>query len=227
MRYDPSIQDEGHISSVRLLFDGFLFDSGERSLRRNGETIHLTPKAFQLLEILLRERPQAVSRADLVRELWPATFVADGSLANLASELRAALGDPPSDARLLRTVHRFGYAFCGTAKEEQSISRCRLLGPERDFPLLEGENLIGRGGECGIRIASSTVSRVHARLSIDGNQATIEDLESKNGTFVRGARLEAPAHLSPGDEIRVGSVRLVWQGARPESATDSYHAASD
>lgn len=212
---------------MRLLFDAFVFDSGERSFRRAGEPVHLTPKAFQLLEILLRERPQAVSRADLVRELWPATFVADGSLANLASELRSALGDPPGEAHLLRTVHRFGYAFCGTAKEEQAISRCRLLGPEKDFPLLEGENLIGRGSECGVRIASSTVSRVHARLSVDGNQATIEDLESKNGTYLGGNRLEAPARLSPGDEIRVGSVRLVWQGARPESATDTYHAASD
>ena len=212
---------------MRLLFDGFVFDSGEHSLRRAGEDVHLTPKAFQLLEILLRERPQAVSRADLVRELWPATFVADGSLANLASELRSALCDPPGEAHLLRTVHRFGYAFCGTAKEEQAISRCRLLGPERDFPLLEGENLIGRGSECGVRIASSTVSRVHARLNIDGNQATIEDLESKNGTYLAGQRLDAPARLSPGDEIRVGSVRLVWQGSRPESATDTYHAAGD
>lgn len=212
---------------MRLIFESFAFDTGERSLRHAGEPVHLTPKAFQLLEVLLRERPQAVSRADLVRELWPATFVADGSLANLASELRAALLDPPGEARLLRTVHRFGYAFVGAVREDQPISRCRLLGPERDFALLEGENLIGRGSECGIRIASSTVSRVHARLMVDGPRATIEDLESKNGTFVRGEKLEAPASLAPGDEIRVGSVRLVWQGSRPESATDSYQAAGD
>ena len=212
---------------MRLIFDSFVFDSGERSLRHAGQPVHLTPKAFQLLEILLRERPQAVSRADLVRELWPATYVADGSLANLASELRAALSDPPGEARLLRTVHRFGYAFSGTVKQEQALSRCRLLGPERDFPLFEGENLIGRGSECGIRIASSTVSRVHARLSVDGASATIEDLESKNGTYLRGNKLDAPGQLSPGDEIRVGSVRLVWQASRPESATDTYHAAGD
>ena len=68
---------------------------------------------------------------------------------------------------------------------------------------------------------------MHARLTVDGAQGTIEDLESKNGTFVAGARLEGPARLSAGDEIRVGSVRLVWQGSRPESATDSYHAAGD
>jgi pSer/pThr/pTyr-binding forkhead associated (FHA) protein len=78
-----------------------------------------------------------------------------------------------------------------------------------------------------VRIVSSTVSRVHARLLVDGTQATIEDMESKNGTYVGGTRLQAPARLSPGDEIRIGSVRLVWQGARPESATDSYHAAGD
>jgi pSer/pThr/pTyr-binding forkhead associated (FHA) protein len=74
---------------------------------------------------------------------------------------------------------------------------------------------------------SSTVSRVHARLSVVGTHGTIEDLESKNGTFVRGTRVEGRASLNPGDEIRVGSVRLVWQGSRPETATDSYQAAGD
>ena len=212
---------------MRLLFDNYVFDSGERSLRCSSEPVHLTPKAFQLLEILLRQRPQAVSRTDLVRELWPATYVADGSLANLASELRSALNDPPGEARLLRTIHRFGYAFCGAVKEEQAMSLCRLLGPDRDYALLEGENLIGRGSECGIRVVSSTVSRVHARLNVDGTQATIEDMESKNGTYVRGERLRALAHLAPGDEIRVGSIRLVWQGVRAETATDSFHTARD
>ncbi len=212
---------------MRTLFDSYVFDSGQRSLVRGDEPVHLTPKAFQLPEILLRERPQAVSRPDLVRELWPATFVADGSLANLASELRTALSDPPGEAKLLRTVHRFGYAFCGPARDEQAASRCRLLGPDRDFPLLEGENLIGRGTECGVRVASSTVSRVHARLRVHGSQGTLEDMESKNGTYVGGTRLSEPMPLSPGDEIRVGSVRLVWQGTRNESATDTYHAAGD
>ncbi len=212
---------------MRTLFDAYVFDSGQRSLVRGDEPVHLTPKAFQLLEILLRERPQAVSRADLVRELWPATFVADGSLANLASELRTALADPPGEAKLLRTVHRFGYAFCGSARDEQSQSRCRLLGPDRDFALLEGENLIGRGNECGVRVASSTVSRVHARLRVQGTNGTIEDMESKNGTYVGGARLSEPRRLVPGDEIRVGSVRLVWQGTRHESATDTSPAAGD
>jgi DNA-binding winged helix-turn-helix (wHTH) protein len=114
---------------VRTLFDTYVFDSGQRSLVRGDEPVHLTPKAFQLLEILLRERPQAVSRADLVRELWPATFVADGSLANLASELRTALADPPGEAKLLRTVHRFGYAFCGTARDEQASAAAGCWGP--------------------------------------------------------------------------------------------------
>jgi pSer/pThr/pTyr-binding forkhead associated (FHA) protein len=78
-----------------------------------------------------------------------------------------------------------------------------------------------------VRVASSTVSRVHARLRVQGSQGTLEDMESKNGTYVGGTRLSEPTRLSPGDEIRVGSVRLVWQGTRNESATDTYHAAGD
>ena len=111
LRYDPPAGAEAPHRANPLRY--LRFRLRQRSLVRGDEPVHLTPKAFQLLEILLRERPQAVSRADLVRELWPATFVADGSLANLASELRTALSDPPGEAKLLRTVHRFGYAFCG------------------------------------------------------------------------------------------------------------------
>ena len=59
-----------------------------------------------------------------------------------------------------------------------------------------------------IRLDSPKVSRNHARIVVNGNEVVIEDLSSKNGTFVRGSRIEAPTTLAPGDEIQVGPVRL-------------------
>ena len=122
-----------------------------------------------------------------------------------------------------------GAAFCGSCGAPLGDARAPLelvLAGGARIPLVE-DLTIGRGPSATLRLDDPSVSRVHARLNVDGASATIEDLESKNGTYLRGNKLDAPAHLSPGDEIRVGSVRLVWQGSRPESATDTYHAAGD
>ena len=82
-----------------------------RELLRDGHSVPLSPKAFDLLSILVADRPKAISKSDLQERLWPATFVVEKNLANLVSEIRDALGDDPSNPRFIRTVHRFGYAF--------------------------------------------------------------------------------------------------------------------
>ena len=71
----------------------------------------LSPKAFDLLNILVSERPKAMSKNDLQERLWPATFVVEKNLANLVSEIRDAIGDDPGNPRFIRTIRRFGYAF--------------------------------------------------------------------------------------------------------------------
>ena len=60
----------------------------------------LSPKAFDLLSILVADRPKAISKSDLQERLWPATFVVEKNLANLVGEIRDALGDDPSDAAI-------------------------------------------------------------------------------------------------------------------------------
>ena len=105
-------------------FGDFVFDEDTRELRRGGEVVGLSPKAFELLRHLLSQRPRAVSKEDLHALVWPDTNVTEASLASAASDLRAALGDRRGRPQFIRTVHGFGYSFCGQAEEvKEQIAR--------------------------------------------------------------------------------------------------------
>ena len=90
-----------------------MLDSGTRELTRRGRAVPLSPKVFELLELLLERRPEAVAKDAIHDRLWPKSFVSESSLARLAAEARAALADDARKPRYLRTVFGFGYAFCG------------------------------------------------------------------------------------------------------------------
>jgi DNA-binding winged helix-turn-helix (wHTH) protein len=215
---------------MRLRFGDCLLDSGTREVFRGGEAISLSPKAFQLLELLVHHRPNALSKQDLHQGLWPDTFVVDGNLANLVSELRTALGDDRRQPRIIRTVQRFGYAFQAEAEglptprvREAGGVAYRLVWGDREIGLVEGENLIGRDQEAVVWLDDVSVSRHHARIVIDGSGASLEDLGSKNGTYVRGKKIRARVPLRDGDAVRLGSVALVFRrfeaGASTETAS--------
>lgn len=213
---------------MRLAFGECFFDSEVRVLVRAGQPVHLGPKAFRFLELLLEQRPRVLSKDEIVATLWPETFVTDGSLANLVTEVRAALGDTANRPRFVRTVHRVGYAFCGEASEagpaavEVRVSApYRLVSREREFTLCDGETIVGRAAECAVRLESSTVSRHHARLSIASGQAVLEDLDSKNGTFVGARRIDQPTVLANDDLLRFGSAALTFRVTGPLTSTDS------
>jgi DNA-binding winged helix-turn-helix (wHTH) protein len=203
---------------MRVRFGECVLDSETRELLVGGETVHLTPKAFELLAILVENRPRALSKTEIHEKLWPETFVSDGTLTSLLAEVRSAIGDD-DEKRFVRTVHRFGYAFSGSAETEgagpRGISRetfaCRLYWRSREFALEEGENVLGRDPRASIFLDDPSVSRRHARIVISGEGALIEDLQSKNGTVVHGARIEAPSRIADGDKIRLGSVPLKFR----------------
>jgi len=208
---------------VRVRFGEFVFDGAARELARQGLWIELSPKAFQLLEALLAERPRALSRAELNDRLWPGTAMGYTSLAGVVAELRKALDDGRSEPRFLRTIHRFGYAFCGEAAEEPLGPRasfaCSLSWEGREIGLAEGENVIGRDEECSVRIDAPRVSRRHACIRARGHDASIEDLGSKNGTFLRGRKLTGVANLEDGDEIGIGGARFIFRAAYGPGST--------
>jgi DNA-binding winged helix-turn-helix (wHTH) protein len=203
---------------LRVRFGEFVFDGEARELSRKGHRLDISPKAFTLLEALLSSRPRALTRAELNDQLWPGTAMGYTSLAAVATELRKALGDDVREPLFLRTVHGFGYAFCGEAREEpasasRAVFPCALVWEGRQIGLTEGENVIGRDEGCTVRIDSARVSRRHARILVRGRAARLEDLGSKNGTFLGGQRLDGSADLAEGDEISIGGARFIFRAA--------------
>jgi DNA-binding winged helix-turn-helix (wHTH) protein len=217
---------------VRIQFGPFTLDLETRQLTRAGHGIHLEPKAFELLSVLVLERPKAVSKADLQERLWPGTFVAEANLSNLVAEIRAALNDSARAPRFVRTAHRFGYAFCGdavslTGARDAAPTRlwCRLETNGRRFPLASGDHVIGRDADVEIRFDTSTVSRRHAHVVVTADAAVLEDCGSKNGTFRGNEQVTSPVALADGDTIRIGSVRLTFHVSSPFGPTETHEEA--
>ena len=197
---------------MRLRFGDCVFDSDTREVLREGKPVPMPPKVFQLLELLIVERPKALSKEQIHERLWPDTFVSDANLANLAADLRAALGDDAKKPRIIRTVQRFGYAFQAEAAPAElggrPASAFRLIWGEREISLSEGPNVLGRDRAAVAWLDAYSVSRQHARITVSGDDAVLEDLGSKNGTFLHGKAVERPQPVCDGDEIRIGTVTL-------------------
>jgi len=212
-----------------VAFGSFVLDLDTRELHNGGKAVALSPKAYQLLEVLVVNRPKALSKSALQEALWPGTFVVEKNLVNLIGEIRAALGDDATHPKFVRTVHRFGYAFRDLssepgAKRQQSRRkdvRFRLVWAGGRVGLTDGEYVLGRDPELELFLDSRDISRRHARIRIIGEEATIEDLESKNGTFVAERRLESVTRLADGDSIRIGSVQLTFTAIRSRGSTET------
>jgi len=203
---------------VPVRFGDFVFDEDTRELLRGGEVVPLPPKAFELLRHLLRRRPAAVSKQELHTLIWPDTNVTDASLATAASDLRAALNDRRRRAQYIRTVHGYGYSFCGAVEEVAGApvepvlgSVYRLIWRRREIELSRGENLLGRDRRSIAWFDSPTVSRRHARILVTGEEAVLEDLGSRNGTWIGGKKITGPVRLSDLDEVKLGSVVMVFR----------------
>lgn len=202
---------------MRTRFGPFTLDSETRQLFRDAEEVHVSPKAFELLSVLLARRPAVVSKQELFKRIWPDTFVSDANLNVLVGEVRRAIRDESRSPRFIRTAHGVGYAFCGEATDLDPAGSARpsratrfwLEAKDRIYPLDAGEHSIGRDPRSAIWLNDSSVSRHHARIQIaDGATAVLDDLGSTNGTFVGRHRIDAPTPLGDGDRIKIGSVEL-------------------
>lgn len=205
-------------------FDVYVFDRDRRRVTAGGAEVHLTPKAFDLLGLLIEEAPRVVTKATLHQRLWPDTFVSDATLVGLVKELRRMLPARESDAVTIRTSHGVGYAFDGrlhaAVASTQQVTRW-IVADGRHVPLQRGVTLIGRDPSAGVFLDLPGVSRRHARIVVDDVGAAIEDLGSKNGTTVRGMRLDTSTALMDGDQIGVGTTVLVYRESTVGMSTES------
>jgi len=215
---------------MALQFGDVTFDPERRRVCRRGRERHLSPKAFELLKLLIERRPQAVAKADIHERLWPGTFVSDTNLPTLVAEIRDVLGEDAHRQRYIRTLHGFGYAFEGQAHPRTDPAgdeepRGWLINESRQIGLRQGETVIGREG-AHVVLSSSTVSRNHARIVVDDTAATVEDLGSKNGTYVNDERVASATALQDGDRLRVGALVFTFHRARSSSTTKTQASTS-
>jgi DNA-binding winged helix-turn-helix (wHTH) protein len=211
---------------VRLQFDDLTFDSDTRQLWTGKGEVRLSPKAFDLLALLIGNRPRAVSKAEIRDHLWPGTYVSESSLPSLVSEIRDVIADHRRKPGLIRTVHGFGYAFQSEREPvppspHDDSRQGWLIGATAEVALIPGENIVGREGDGVILVKSSTVSRRHARIMLDATGGMIEDLGSKNGTYVNDRRVDAATRITDGDQIRIGSLLFTFRLSQSSTTTET------
>ena len=233
---------------MKVRFGSFMFDSGPRELvrlepapptpRRAPGTpdpaprpIHLSPKAFDVLEILLARRPNVVSKDVLLLEVWPGKVVEEANLAIVVGEVRKALGDDSKSPAIILTVARRGYRFAAEAWDldepsspkggrtpDAGFVRWWLSWNDKTLPLREGENIVGRHPSSGVWIDGTSVSRIHAGILARSGRVVVEDRGSRNGTFVDGKRISGPHVLVDGTTVTFGSENTVFRQWSDEAA---------
>ena len=182
---------------MRYAFGRCRLDTSSRDLVRDGESVHLSPKAFELLRLLIDARPSVLTKAQLMARLWPDAFVVEANLPVLVGEVRSALGDAAAASSSIKTHHGVGYSFVSDVRETRSNG---------DLAPLDGPVAVLRLGSRSIVLGTGTNSMGARHAGVEGASARVEDLQSKNGTAVQGTRVLAPTPLVDGDEVRFGSV---------------------
>ncbi len=205
---------------MRLRFGDVTFDPEARLLLRGPDPVHLAPKAFDLLALLVKQRPRALPREELIDAIWPDVVVTEANLTSLVNDVRSAIGDDAKRPAFVKTHHAFGYSFAADVVVEKAGAGAARAGSGywlvwglNVLPLSEGENVLGRDPAVEAWIGHESVSRQHARVTIREGVAVLEDLGSKNGTHDARGRIEGAVPLKDGDRFRIGSVDLVFRAA--------------
>jgi DNA-binding winged helix-turn-helix (wHTH) protein/TolB-like protein len=132
------------------VFGLFCLNPSERTLLRDGEAISLTPKAFEILTVLVRNSGHLVGKDKLMQEVWPDAFVEEANITQHVSMLRKALGEAADEHRYIETVPREGYRFTASVKrrnvgtaaqwEQASIVPIGLVLERQDAPIKPDED---------------------------------------------------------------------------------------
>jgi DNA-binding winged helix-turn-helix (wHTH) protein len=209
-------------------FGPFLYDPVSRGLSREGVEIPLTHKSRELLLLFLHDPGRMLTHQEITERVWPDVAITDDAVRFQVVELRKAFG--AEGKAFIRTVRREGYRWETPVRGEahrpvtpsatdvnggRQKPRYRLILESREVQLLEGENAIGRDPDGVLWIDHSSVSRRHARIVVSGDETTIEDLGSKNGTLLCGKRIERPTSIKDGDEVRIGPETMVFRELSP------------
>jgi len=198
-------------------------------ISRNGREVRLRPRAMDVLTALALASGKLVSKRDLIDDVWRTEFVGEHALTQVIAELRAALGDDARNPTFIENIPRRGYRLVAdvmpvatsSVSSNGATMPFKLVTDDGGRPLMQGSTVIGRTDDADICIDKTEVSRCHAMITVQGTTAIIEDLGSKNGTFVNGHQVAGPTPLTNGDEIWIGRsvarMRFVIEGEPTET----------
>ncbi len=201
-------------------------------ISRGREVVRVPPRVMQVLLCLADGGGQVVTKRQLIDTVWDEVCVTEGALTRCVAILRRILADDAGHPRYVENVPRRGYRLVMPTRPSSDVrgaasrqppSPCWLRLGQRRFDLCDGENVIGRATDAAVHIDHKNVSRHHARIRVAGARATVEDLRSRNGTFLGGRRLDTAGDLHDGDQVTVGSVTLVFRVLNPQGSTEAAH----
>ena len=220
-----------------LRFADYELDLAAYSLRQAGHAVKLEKIPMELLILLVQRAGALVARSDIQAALWGGeVFVDHGAAINTAiRKIRQALGDDAETPRFVETVVGKGYRFVASVQRvpssprqsdtsRGSFPRYSIARGKQEFILKAAETVLGRDPEAGICIDHPSVSRRHASVSIGAGGAVLEDLSSRNGTFVNGRRIDGPVQIDHGAVIGLGALTLTFAVLRAPASTQSISA---
>ena len=217
-------------------FGPFHLDATERALLCYGQTVALTPKAFDLLLTLVENRGHLLSKETLITQVWPDTFIEENNLAVHISILRKILGEGSNGAEYIKTVPKRGYSFVAEvhegAPEEKAVTKLRTIAvlPFSVISHDPGDHYLGLGMTDAIITRLSQIVQIAVRPTSSVLKYASRDVDPVEA----GGELEVDAVLSgrvtkAGDQIRV-TVQLVavndntllWADKLDHSFTDAF-----
>lgn len=214
-----------------IKFAEFELDLAAYVLRRPHGPLRLEKLPMEVLILLVQRAGTLVQRSEIQAMLWrPDVYVEHDSAINTAiRKIRRTLGDDAENPRFVETVVGKGYRFIArvesdgnpqaqsTASHARPSARWQHVFPsyavtrgKQEFILEAGETVFGREPTAGVYVDHPSVSRRHACISIGSQGAVLEDLKSRNGTFVNGRRIEGPTKIDHGVLIGLGPITLTF-----------------
>jgi DNA-binding winged helix-turn-helix (wHTH) protein/TolB-like protein len=199
-------------------FGSFRVDPIHRVLRKDGETVALQPKTFDLLLLLVENNGEALEKDELMQKLWPDTVVEESNLSQNIYILRKVLGTGPDGHKYIQTIPKRGYRFtadvrghtgeaAGLIIESQSVSH--VLTEEQDGDTQES------GDRLATAVPSSVQHRASPRLKIIAAAALLGALFG--ATYLWIATRSKPAKASAGlKSIAVLPFKLLGAGSNDE-----------
>jgi len=205
-------------------------------LSREGTEISLEPKVMELLAFLAAREGRVAAKAEILEGVWAGRFVVETVVTRAVCMLRKALGDSARRPSYVETIPRRGYRVVAPVRwhepEEAEGGQLATVGGGADarwtlwtgaeqVGLRDGETILGRDDGVDVVLDAADVSRRHARITVAGGRAVLEDLGSRNGTFLNGTRLSKPVPLRHLDVIQAASERLTVHARTLNVETES------